>query len=124
MARILVVDDDPLVRRLIRDILATQKHEVSEAENGRRGEQVAAQQRPDVIITDIVMPEQEGIETIIGLRRQCPALKILAISGGGRMRFLEFLDVARKFGADATLAKPFDRAALLSTLAPLLPAPG
>jgi CheY-like chemotaxis protein len=125
VARILVVDDEPLVRKSIKHILTSQGHEVLEAENGRSGEALALQEHPEVIVIDIVMPEQEGLATIISLHRKRPDIRVLAISGGGQRRYPEFLRIAKEFGADATLAKPFDRAALINALAPLLPgAPG
>lgn len=120
MARILVVDDDSLVRQTIKHLLAAQGHEVHEAENGRHGEALALRDSPDIVVIDILMPEQEGVETIIALRRQRPDVRILAISGGGQMRYPDFLAMAKQFGAHATLAKPFDRDALLGALAPLL----
>lgn len=120
MARVLVVDDDSLVRKTIKHLLAAQGHEVHEAENGRQGEALALRDSPDIVVIDLLMPEQEGVETIISLRRQRPHLRILAISGGGQMRYPDFLKMAKQFGADATLAKPFDRDTLVRALAPLL----
>lgn len=124
MARILVVDDDPFVRKSLTHILASQGHQIHEAENGRHGEALALREKPEIMVIDLLMPEQEGLETILSLRKRRHDLKILAISGGGKMRYPEFLTIAGKFGADATLAKPFDRAALMNALAPLLPACG
>lgn len=122
MAVILVVDDDPLIRSTLRMMLEIEGHEVIDAENGRRAEQIVARRRPDLMVTDILMPEQEGIETIISLRQAHKDLKILAISGGGRSRQMEFLRLAGKFGADATLEKPFDRSTFLAAIRPLLAA--
>ncbi len=124
MARILVVDDNSLIRQTIKHVLAAQGHEVYEAENGRHGEALALRDSPDVVVIDILMPEQEGVETIISLRRQRPGMRILAISGGGQKRYPDFLTMAKQFGAHATLAKPFDRDALVGALAPLLSASG
>lgn len=107
MVKVLVVDDEELVRLTLRQMLESEGHDVLEARNGR--EAVAIQNRTpaDIVLTDIIMPEQEGIETIIQLRRQDPNLRIVAISGGGRMKNLDFLRVAANVGADATLTKPF-----------------
>lgn len=113
MARILVVDDEELARFTIRDILETAGHVVDEAANGN--EAIASQVADpfDLIITDIVMPEKEGVETIIELRRDYPDLKIIAISGGGRTKNMDFLKFADEFGADKILAKPFSEEELL-----------
>jgi YesN/AraC family two-component response regulator len=120
MTGILIVDDERLVRQMIRAILTPLQIPIYEAEDGQKAEVLVLEHCPDVVIMDIVMPEREGIETIIALRRRWPALKILAISGDGLRGHVEFLAMAMKLGADATLAKPFDRAQLLSAMAPLL----
>lgn len=116
MARILVIDDEELVRFSIADILAEAGHEVFEAENGREGIDVLREQPVDIVITDLLMPEQEGLETITTLRSQWPDLPVIAISGGGRTGNLDFLDSAKKLGASATLAKPFSRDEILTVL--------
>lgn len=107
MARILVVDDEDLVRLTLRQMLEAAGHVVFEAANGRDGVALQAEQPVDLVLTDIIMPDQEGIETIVQLRRKNPRLKIIAISGGGRMKNMDFLKIAANVGADATLAKPF-----------------
>ena len=113
MARILVVDDEELARFTIRDILETAGHEVAEAENGKEAIESQTAGPFDLIITDIIMPEKEGVETIIELKRDYPDLKIIAISGGGRTKNLDFLQLADEFGADKILAKPFSEDELL-----------
>lgn len=107
MAKVLVVDDEELVRLTLRQMLESEGHEVLEARNGREAVAIQNETPADIVLTDIIMPEQEGIETIIQLRRQDPNLRIIAISGGGRMKNLDFLRVAANVGADATLTKPF-----------------
>jgi CheY-like chemotaxis protein len=107
MARILVIDDDSSMRRLVARILAGANHEVAEAANGKKGMERFATHRPDVVITDLLMPEQEGIETIRELRRIAPSLRIVAMSGGGTDNDPIFFDIAKALGADAVLAKPF-----------------
>ena len=77
---------------------------------------VLRDEHPDVVITDIIMPEQEGIDTIIQIRRERPGIKIIAISGGGRIRNIDFLEMAQSLGADEVLAKPFEADELLSSL--------
>ncbi len=108
MALILVIDDDDALRRVIlRTLGAKKKHQVIEAANGVEGMKLVEEQKPDAVITDILMPQKEGIETIREIRERAPGCKIIAISGGGMSHNLMFLDVARAFGADAALAKPF-----------------
>ncbi len=109
MARILIIDDEDELRSLLRQMLEHAGHEVSEAVNGAAGIEIYERDAPDLIITDIIMPEQEGVETIIALRRADPALPIIAISGGGRLDATDFLTMAKKLGARRTLTKPFRR---------------
>jgi CheY-like chemotaxis protein len=107
MALILVIDDDDAFRRVILRTLGAQKHRMIEAPNGVEGLKLVDEYKPDAVITDILMPQKEGIETIREIRERAPGCKIIAISGGGMSHNLMFLDVARAFGADAALAKPF-----------------
>ncbi len=113
MARILVVDDEELARFTIRDILEASDHKIEEAANGEEGLSMLRDQSFDLVITDIIMPEKEGVETIIELKKDHPNLKIIAISGGGRTRNMDFLQLAKKYGADRILAKPFTEEALV-----------
>lgn len=113
MARILVIDDEELARFTLREILETAGHEVSEARNGNEGIAFQKAQPFDLVITDIIMPEKEGVETIIEMKRDCPGVKIIGISGGGRTRNLDFLKLAKQFGAMRVLAKPFTEGELL-----------
>ena len=101
--RILIVDDDAMVRRVLMDMLRPEGYELMEAVNGKAATQMATGTEIDLVITDLVMPEQEGIETIRLLRERLPILKILAMSGafGG-----EFLTMVGHLGADGTLSKP------------------
>lgn len=107
MARILVIDDDDGVRTLAAHLLLTRGHEVSEAANGLIGMEVVRRTPLDMVVTDLIMPEQEGIETIIQLRKEFPAIRILAMSGGGRRDADEYLPLAAALGAVVTLEKPF-----------------
>lgn len=111
---ILVIDDEQLIRLQIRNALELEGYAVREAANGLEGLASIAETVPDVVITDILMPEKEGIETIIELRRRHPAMRIIAISGGGRTGNRDFLLTAKHLGADRTLAKPFGLNDLLS----------
>ncbi len=120
MATVLVIEDDTMVRETIQALLESDGYEVALAGDGDVGLAMFARQRPDLVVTDIIMPVKEGIETIRALRRLDADVPILAVSGGGRMRNLDFLAVARSFGANATLAKPFEADEFLKTVAGLL----
>jgi CheY-like chemotaxis protein len=112
--RILFIDDDAMIRETAREMLESTGHEVIEAENGRRGLDQYRKQQVDVVITDIIMPEKDGLETILEIRGVDPNVRIIAISGGGPTRNLDFLDIAKKLGATATLAKPFRKDDLIA----------
>ena len=107
MARVLLIDDEEYVRMTLSQALEDDGHEVLVAINGQEGLKRYKAERPDLVITDVLMPEKEGIETILDLRKLDPNAKILVISGGARINNVDFLDVARKFGAKAALKKPF-----------------
>ncbi|MGO8919192.1 MAG: response regulator [Stellaceae bacterium] len=120
MALILVIDDSAAVRRLLCDTLAGQGHAVLDASNGEAGMALFRERRPDLVITDMVMPVKEGIETIQEIRKSEQTVKILAISGSSEKSERLYLGAARKLGADATLVKPFPPAALLEVVDQLL----
>jgi CheY-like chemotaxis protein len=123
--KILVIDDDHLVRYTLSKILSRKGYEVVTAADGKRGITLFRNEHPDLVITDIIMPEQEGIDTIIQIRHERPNAKIIAISGGGRIRNIDFLEMARSLGADDVIAKPFEADDLLRRFAELgLPAAG
>ena len=114
MAKILVIDDDSAVRDTLVQVLEDGGYEVASAEDGKRGIASFRRDPPDLVITDIIMPEMEGIQTITELRRIRPNAKIIALSGGGRIGNTDFLSVARYLGAMDVIAKPFDLDDLLS----------
>jgi len=116
---VLVADDDASVRSLFRLVLSGAGYEVVDAANGREAAQIIHSRKVDLLITDLVMPEQEGIETILALRRSNVALKIVAVSGAFEGRYL---NAAASLGADATLLKPVSPADLLSTVSRVLAA--
>ena len=105
--KILVIDDDGMVRRMVARVLRGEGHDVVTAENGLAGMALLEKERPQLVITDILMPEQEGIETILQIRRGDPDIKILAMSGSGPIGGGSLLKMARLLGADAVIAKPF-----------------
>ena len=119
MARMLVIDDEALVRKTIRLALERAGHQVFEAQNGLVGMEALSAQQFDLVITDILMPEREGIETICALRNSGSSIKILAISGGGRRNNMDYPTAAARLGADDTLEKPFELAVLVSKVAQL-----
>jgi DNA-binding response OmpR family regulator len=116
MARILVIDDDPLMRSLIVRTLGEAGHELREAVDGEKGLALALAETFDVVVTDILMPGKEGIETIRELRQARPDIGIVAISGGGSHHLMDFLQFARQFGADQAIAKPFRAADLVAAV--------
>ncbi len=116
MVRILIIDDEDELRSMLRQMLEQAGYEVTEAVNGAEGIQLYEQDTHDLIITDIIMPEKEGVETIIALRRADPGLPIIAISGGGRLDATDFLTMTKKLGARRTLSKPFRRDQLLEAV--------
>src|SRR3954471_5094002 len=112
MARALIIEDNAAFRTMLRLALGQLGHEVVEARHGREGLALQRKTTVDFVITDLVMPEMEGVETIMALRRVAPALKIIAMSGGGKAPAEDYLEIAAKVGATCTLAKPFSAKAL------------
>ena len=120
MANILIIDDDDARRRAMRRILERAGHSVREAPDGARGLALYREEAADVVVTDLIMPEKEGIETIIELREAYPGVRILAVSGGGTVDPDGPLTDARFLGADAALPKPFSVEDLQAAVARLL----
>lgn len=115
--RILLIDDDDLLRDAITDLLESEGYIVDSAEDGNRGLAAFRAARPDVVITDIMMPERDGIETIIALSQQEPQPRIIAISGGGgQLDSLSYLRMAQGLGADRIIEKPFRAKVLLEAI--------
>jgi CheY-like chemotaxis protein len=123
MEKVLVIDDDSLVRDTIVRILERKGYQVLVASDGVRGLGMFRSEQPDLVITDIIMPEKEGIETIREIRGDCPDAKIIAISGGGRIGNVDFLKIAEKLGASEIIAKPFDPSVLVNVVSRCLGAP-
>lgn len=120
MAKILVIDDDHNIRTLLCRMLERAGYEVLSAADGTQASELFRRHPLDLIITDLFMPDREGMEIIQELRANHPRVKIIAISGGGSLGGTSFLDVARLIGATSTLAKPFGSEALLRTVAEVL----
>ena len=124
MAQILIIDDDPALRAVLGEVCQRLGHNVSVAVDGCDGVAKAKAVPPDLVITDIVMPEKEGLETIRELRRDMPHVKIIAVSGGGqRVGSTDCLELAQFLGAERTLTKPFRFADLSRALDQVLGAP-
>ena len=121
--RILVIDDDPQIRRVLRQALEWAEYEVIEAANGKTGIKLFHEMPPELTITDLVMPEKEGIETIMEIRRHCPGAKIIAISGGGRIGPEGYLSLALKLGAQRAFEKPFRLKEILDAIQEMIGAP-
>ena len=117
MAKILVVDDEKNVRGSIRMILNDANHEIMQAKNGIEADKLLAQNKFNLVITDIIMPDKEGIELIIGINKNFPEVKIIAMTGGrGVFNPRINLKAACLLGADDTLMKPFKPDALLQSV--------
>jgi DNA-binding response OmpR family regulator len=116
LARILIIDDNPDVLNAVHRVLTAEGHTVEDAPKSSVGIELHRADPFDLIITDIVMPEKEGITTIIELREEYPGLKIIAMSGGGDFEPYGYLDIAIRVGADRTLPKPFSREELLEAV--------
>lgn len=122
MPRILLIDDDLIVRAVIREALVQAGYEVIEASDGKMGLALYAATRPELIITDLVMPETEGLEVLMTLRSRHSKTKVIVISGG--VRGCDCLQAAKLLGAHAVLAKPFSLDELLAPVARLAPLTG
>jgi CheY-like chemotaxis protein len=116
MASILLVDDDEQFRTMLSESLSQAGYEVNEARDGREGIQSYRDHPCDLIITDLIMPEKEGLETIEEFRRNYPEAKIIAISGGSRHGPFDYLKMAKALGARQVLAKPFTRQEILEAV--------
>jgi len=123
MARIVIIEDDDDLRPLLAQMILRLGHEVFAEPDGKAGLRRVQACSPDLVITDMVMPEKEGVETILELRRDFPRVKIIAISGGGRLSGANYLPMAKKLGAAAVLEKPFGRDELKEAVDRLLGQP-
>lgn len=106
---ILVVDDEDTVRDILCENLVECGFDVSSARDGQEAlQRIDDGCRPQVVITDIIMPRREGLEVIMELRKKHPGIRLIAISGGGRTKSADFLQLAERLGADAVMPKPLD----------------
>ena len=117
MARILVIDDDVMLQRMLKQTLHFLGHEVAQAFDGEQGVRLCEKSPPDLVLTDILMPNQDGLQTIRELRRTCPDVKIIAMSGGSQLwPEMDALSFASRFGARRVLCKPFGHGQLESAI--------
>jgi CheY-like chemotaxis protein len=123
MAVIVVVDDDPTIQMMASELLREGEHEVLCAADGEAAMKLLARTRPDLMVLDMLMPNKDGIETIIEARRLYPDLRILAISSGGKIGVGDLLRMARVFGADETYVKPLRLDSFAATVERLLAEP-
>ena len=120
MAKILIIEDDDSFRNVLVQMLKKAGYDVRQAGDGNQALEVCSLFDPDLVLTDIIMPDKEGLETIQELLALCPELKIVAMSGGGKFGPDSYLPLAQKLGAKATLQKPFMREELISTIQSVL----
>jgi CheY-like chemotaxis protein len=120
MKKILLVDDNDSFRRPLSQTLEQSGYEVESATDGAMAVRLFRQKLFDLVITDLIMPEKDGLEVIAELRRLQPELKVIAISGGGWVHPRDYLPMARFLGASETLAKPFTAAEILRLVANVL----
>lgn len=117
----MVIDDEPEIREVLRVFLQRSGYQTIVAEDGLQGVDICKTQAVDLVITDLLMPEQEGIETILKIHNDHPTLPILAMSGGGRMAgTMDILHTAKLLGAAKTFSKPFNPAELVDTVKQIL----
>ena len=120
MALILIIEDDDQTRGVLKLMVEREGYDVLEAGDGLEGIKLFRENAVDLIITDIIMFEKDGVSTIVEVRKDSSNVKIIAISGGARVGPEVYLQLADRVGADRTLTKPIDRKELLSTIDELL----
>lgn len=123
MPRILVIDDEQLLRSTVVTILMRAGFSVEEASDGQAGIAMFRKNTPDVVLTDIFMPNRDGLEIIKELKHSSPGTKIIAMTGGGSQRMMEMASAAKVLGADHVLDKPFENETLLAAINAVLESP-
>ena len=120
MHRVLIIEDEPGLREMIKTSLIRRKYTVLEAANGKDALNHFKPSMTDLVVTDLIMPEEDGLKVIMKLREIKPSLKIIAISGGGKAGPGGYLNLAKALGANAVLSKPFAISDLVSKIEELL----
>lgn len=121
MSTVLIIDDELAICKLLRKILEKEGYDVLEANNGDKGLRLFNEHHPELIITDLIMPGKEGLETIREIKKSGSNTKIIAISGGGISDPGLYLEFAKKFGAHMTFSKPLNNNDLITCVRHLLP---
>jgi len=117
---ILLVDDEESIRKMVRAVLGEEKYVFTEASNGVEALAIMEAKSFDLIITDVIMPGCDGIELVMTVRKKLPDIKVIVMSGGGRVRADHYLNLAEKLGAARVFEKPFNTAELRGTVSELL----
>jgi len=120
MACILIIDDEPSIRELLSAMFTLEGYDVVEAADGDKGMRLLREKPSELVITDLIMPDKEGIEIIIELRRDFPDVKIIAMSGGGVIEAEDYLHMAKRLGAHRIFKKPFRITEMLKAVKELL----
>ena len=120
MQKILIIDDESHILLMLKKMLERAGYEIEIAASGTEGIELFKKSRADLVITDIIMPEKEGLETIREMRRIKSDLKIIAMSGGGKVSADNYLEIAKIFGASKAIAKPFTQKEMILAVKSLL----
>lgn len=120
MATILLVEDDELVRDMLAQVLERSSHNIITAQDGEEATEALKTHKPDIMITDIIMPKKSGVTLISEVKNKHPSMEIIAISGGGRLDPTGYLDLSESLGATISFEKPVDNTALLMAIDLLL----
>ncbi len=120
MQKILIIDDEPHILLMLKKMLERAGYEIDMASNGNEGLDIFRKAPTDMVITDIIMPEKEGLETIREMRRIRPELKIIAMSGGGKVSAENYLEIAKIFGASRVISKPFTQNEMIAAVTDLM----
>lgn len=118
--KILVIDDEELMQLMLIELFNSNGFDAAGASNGIDGMEMLYKEKYDLVLTDLVMPEKEGVETIKDIKATFPGIKIIAMSGGGRLNGVDYLELASALGADRAFHKPFDRKELITEVKALL----
>lgn len=120
MKKILIIDDEHYILMMLKKMLERAGYEIELASNGNEGLDLFRKSPSDLVITDIIMPEKEGLETIREMKRIQPQMKIIAMSGGGKISAENYLETAKIFGASRIIEKPFTQQTMVSSVKELL----
>ncbi len=120
MKKILLVDDEEAIRTMVRAVLKTDTRSFSEAANGHAAQALLDTDTFDLVISDVIMPDCDGIELIMAIRRKLPDIPVIVMSGGGRVNAAHYLNLAAKLGAMSIFEKPFNTVKLRTTVTEIL----